>query len=57
MYSTKARHSQLRLSVCMIKIFIRGGGGVVDGKGVAVKDACSGVMGDFSHILQRTGGG
>ena len=29
----------------MIKIFKGGGGGVVDGEGVAVKDAWSGVVG------------
>ena len=39
--------TDLHLALCMIKMFR--GGGVVDGEGVAVKDACSGMVGVGGH--------
>ena len=38
----------------MIKIFRAGGGGVVDGEGVAVKDARSGLVGGLLRYLYKT---
>ena len=52
MYGVRHMNSS---SWCMIKIF--SGGGVVDGEGVAVKDAWSGVVGaikgSFQNILKH----